>query len=175
MKISVMCPFPCPPLLWLALACLGLPCVSFTVTMHNDIVLSEKAMREQGHVSSTHTHTHSHTLYLTYTHALLLFTLGLRFLVGSCSRLFPYSFALCPLFPILLFCTCHENIYRHFSVSLFLGEFSCSALLLLFFSSPHLISSSFSLSTIHTPVHSSLFLAYFAKCCQMFAVFPVVC
>lgn len=149
---------------------LASPCLALSFIHGHDAprcVRSEKAMREQGHVSATHTHTHTliYTLSLTHTHSALLFTLRLRFLVGSCS-----SFALCPLFPILLFCTCHGNIYRHFFLPLFLGEFSCLARLLLF--------SFFVLITFpllfRSHTFTPLFLTVFAKCCQMFAVFPVV-
>lgn len=146
---------------------LASPCLALSFIHGHDAprcVRSEKAMREQGHVS------HTNIYSLTYTHTALLFTLRLRFLVGSCSRLFPSSFALCPLFPILLFCTCHGNIYRHFFLPLFLGEFSCSTRLLLF---SFFVLISFPL-LFRSHTFTPLFLTVFAKCCQMFAVFPVV-
>lgn len=123
---------------------------------------------------SSHTHTHPHT------HTILLFTprlcsVPVPFFLLSLSH--SLRCALCPLSSVPCsvpgFCTCPGNIYRHFFLPLFLGEFS----------SP---PAAFWLSHIRTPVHSSsffsssflffvfVFLSVFAKCCQMFAVFPVV-
>lgn len=120
----------------------------------------------------THTHTHTRTLYscLPRDFARFLFP-------SSCSLSHSMRCALCPLSSVPCsvpgFCTCPGNIYRHFFLPLFLGEFS----------SP---PAAFWLSHIRTPVHSSsffsssflffvfVFLSVFAKCCQMFAVFPVV-
>lgn len=109
---------------------LALPCLEFHSRSRCTTMCSQWESDERARTCVCNTHTNIYSL--THTHTALLFTLRLRFLVGSCSRLFPSSFALCSLFPILPFCTCHGNIYRHFFLPLFLGEFSCSTRLLLF-------------------------------------------
>lgn len=124
-------------------------------------------------------HTHIHTLSLTHIRSTLVYP-ETSF---PCRFLFPSSvlpFFLCPLPSLSRSAVLYlpwEYLPALFSAFVFRGILLLGfALVVVFSASPHLvIPPSFSLSHIHTPVWFSLFSCrVFAKCCQMFAVFPVV-
>lgn len=152
-----------------ALPRLASPCLEFHSRSRCSTMCSQWESDERARtcVCNTHTRTHTLSLSLTHTRSTLVYpetSFPCRFLFPS--SVLPFSsFALCPLFPILLFCTCHGNIYRHFFLPLFLGEFSCSVLLLLLFFLLLLISSFPLLFRSHTftPLFTSV-----AKCLQYF-------
>lgn len=100
---------------------------------------------------------------------------------SSCLSL-PLSFSLCvPSVPcsVVGFCTCHGNIYWHFFQSLFFRGILWPHTLppaFCFFFGSHTFTPLF-IPTYLPPTllfSSFVFLSVFAKCCQMFAVFPVV-
>lgn len=158
-----MCPLASPRL--------ALPCLEFHSRSRCTTMCSQWESDERARtcVCNTHTHTLLYTLSLTHTlHSCLPWDFVSLSVPVPVYSLLP--FALCPLFPILPFCTCHGNIYRHFFLPLFLGEFSCSTRLLLF---SFFVLISFPL-LFRSHTFTPLFLTVFAKCCQMFAVFPVV-
>lgn len=174
-----MCPLALPRL---ASPCLDLPCLEFHSRSRCTTMCSQWESDERARtcVCNTHTQALTYTLSLTHTHTLYS-CLPWDFVSLSVPVPVVCSF---PFFPCPLPSLSHsavlylpwEYLPALFSAFVFRGILLLGFALVVFSASPHLvIPPSFSLSHIHTPVWFSLFsCCVFAKCCQMFAVFPVV-